>query len=179
MELLKGVRPLDIVLTVMLAALAAFLAVENVTAPANVDVAHPLDSHSVLLIPVYLLAVIPILVRRRAIVPAVWVSTAVMSASLPMFGWVTRCGFALPLAAAFAYAVARFAPGAAQKVVGVAGVIALQVVALVMDSSTGGLEGLEVGVPLAAVLYGIGALVTALVRRRINAPTLTPERVAA
>jgi hypothetical protein len=176
MHVLKGIRPLDIVLTVLLAALAAFLGWENVSAPADAELAHPLDSHSVLMIPVFVLAALPVLVRRRAVLPAVAVSTAIVLASLPAFGWVTRCGWALPLSLAYAYAVARFAGSVPRQLVGLVGVLALQVLSLMIDASTGGLwEALPFSVPAAAVCYGVGRLVETLVRRRVAAPTLTPE----
>src|SRR5438270_279197 len=103
-----GIRPLDYVMTGGMDALAAFLAVANVDAGPDADVAHKFDSHSALMLPVFIDAAAPILWRRRAILAAICVSFAVISASVLAFGWVTRCGFALLLSVAMAYAVARF-----------------------------------------------------------------------
>lgn len=179
MDILKGIRPLDVVLAAVMVALAAFIALENVNAGADFDVAHALDSHSALMVPVFVLAALPILWRRRNILAAIAVSFVVVAASVPAFGWVTRCGFALPLSIAMAYAVARYAGSRENQIIGLVGILALQVVTLVKDASTGGLSGLGVGVPLALVLYGIGLFVQSRVDKRASAPSLAPERVHA
>ncbi len=161
-----GIRPLDGVLAGVLVAVAVLIALENVTAGPDADVAHPLDSHSLWMIPVFALAVLPVLWRRRAVLAAIAASTLVMAASLPAFGWVTRCGFGLALSVALAYAVARFAGGRQEQLLGLAGIMALQLVTLVLDASTDGLGGLVVGVPLAALGYGAGVVVQARLRDR-------------
>ena len=76
-----------------------------------------------------------------------------------MFGWVTRCGWALPLSFAMAYAVARFAGSRQNHVIGLVGILALQIVTLVKDASTGGVGALTLSVPVAAAFYGIGLFV--------------------
>ena len=159
MDTFKGIRPLDYVLTAVMVALAVLIGLENVHATANVS--HALDSHSALMVPVFALAALPILWRRRNILAAIGVSFVVTAASVPMFGWVTRCGWALPLSMAMAYAVARFAGGKQNQVVGLVGILALQIVTLVKDSATGGLGALAVSVPAAALCYGIGRYVQA------------------
>ena len=83
----------------------------------------------------------------------------------------------LPLAIAYAYAVARFAGASARHALGLAGVVVLQVVVLIQDASTGGLDALSVGLPLAALAYGAGLLVQSRVARKGSAPTLADERV--
>lgn len=178
MDILKGVRPLDYILTAVMVASAALIGYENVTAGADADPAHSLDSQSALMIPVFVVAALPILWRRRHILAAIGVSVAVVAASVPMFGWVTRCGFALPLSIAMAYAVARFAGDKQKNLVGVVGILALQVVTLLKDSTTGGLGALVLSVPVAAAFYGIGCLVQS---RTENAavPTLDVEYVHA
>lgn len=183
MNILKGVRPLDYVLAAVMVAIAAFIGVENVIAETNADVAHPLDSHSALMVPVFVLAALPILWRRRGILPVIGASIVIVAASVDAFGWVTRCGFGLPLSAAMAYAVARFAATRQQHLVGLLGVLVLQVVVLVQDASTGGLGALPYTVPVAAVCYGVGLLVQALVQSRSGKtaaePTVVVERVHA
>ncbi len=176
MNILKGIRPLDYVLTAVMVGLAVVLAVMNMTVETS-DLAHPLDSQSALMIPVFVLAALPILWRREHVLTALGVSVAVVAASVPAFGWVTRCGFALPLAVAFAYAVARFAGGARNQFVGLTGVLLLEVVTLVQDASTGGLGGLVIGLPAAAIAYGAGVLVERGAATRTSAPTLSAERV--
>ena len=58
-----------------------------------------------------------------------------------------------------AYAVARFAGSRQNHVIGLVGILALQIVTLVKDASTGGLGALALSVPAAAVFYGIGLFV--------------------
>lgn len=171
----SGIRPSDLVLTALMVTLAVLIGLENTTAAAGAELAHPLDSRSVLLVPVFVLAALPILWRRRSVLPAIVVSTLVIAASLPAFGWVTRCGFALPLAAAFAYAVARFGGSGRAKLLGLAAIGLHEVVTLVMDASTGGFGGLILGVPAVALAYGAGVAVDRLSARRADAPTLSVE----
>ena len=175
MDILKGIRPLDYVLTAIMVALAAVIGIENVNAAADADVAHALDSHSALMIPVFVLAALPILWRRRNILAAIGVSFVVVAASVPAFGWVTRCGFALPLAIAMAYAVARFAGRRQNHIIGLVGVLALQIVTLMQDSSTGGLGALALSLPVTAIAYGIGLFVQSRAGRTVGGPTLPVE----
>ena len=138
MDILKGIRPLDYVLAAVMVALAALIGWENINAGPDADVVHALDSHSALMIPVFALAALPILWRRRNVLAAIGVSFVVTAASVPMFGWVIRCGWGLPLAIAFAYAVARFAGSKQDHVIGLVGILALQVVILVKDARRAG-----------------------------------------
>jgi hypothetical protein len=179
MDIFKGIRPLDYVLTALMVALAAVIALENVNAGADNDLAHSLDSQSWLLVPVFVLAALPILWRRRGILAAIGVSFVVVAASVPAFGWVTRCGFALPLSVAMAYAVARFAGSRQNHVIGLVGILALQIVTLMKDASTGGLGALALSVPAAAIFYGIGLFVQTRARRTAAEPTLGVEHVHA
>lgn len=178
MDILKGIKPLDYVLTAVMVALAALIGVANVTAGTDDDLAHQLDSQSALIIPVFVVAALPILLRRRNILAAIAVSFVVLAASVPAFGWITRCGFALPLSIAMAYAVARFAGSRQNHLIGLVGVLALQIVTLMKDSSTGGLSALSLSVPLAAVLYGIGLFVQSRAEKPAES-TLGVERVHA
>jgi len=179
MDIIKGVRPLDYALTAVMIALAAFIGFENVNAGADADLAHSLDSQSALMIPVFVIAALPILWRRRGILAAIGVSFVVIAASVPMFGWVTRCGWALPLSLAMAYAVARFAGSRQNQVIGLVGILALQMVTLMKDSSTGGLGALVLSVPVAAVFYGIGLFVQSRVEKSATEPRLDAEHVHA
>jgi hypothetical protein len=178
MDIVRGIRPLDFVLTACMVALAVVIGLENVTAGPDAGLAHPLDSQSAWMVPVFVVASLPILWRRRGILAAIAVSLVVVAASVPAFGWVTRCGFALPLSVAMAYAVARFAGSRQNQVVGLVGILALQVVTLVQDSSTGGLGALALSVPVTAVAYGIGLVVQSRAER-VAGPTLGVEHVHA
>jgi hypothetical protein len=180
MDHLKDLRPVDYVLAAVLVGLAALLGFVNVTANGDAaDLAKPLESQSPLIVPVFMAAALPILWRRRNVLAAISASFVVVAASIPAFGWVIRCGFALPLSIALAYAVARFAGSLQNHVVGLAGVLALQVVVLVRDASTGGLGALALSVPLAALAYGIGLFVQSRAQKRLERPTLAPEHVYA
>jgi hypothetical protein len=179
MDIVKGIRPLDYVLAAVMVALAAVIGLENVNAGPDADVAHSLDSHSALIVPVFVIAALPILWRRRGILGAIGVSFVVIAASLPAFGWVTRCGFALPLSVVMAYAVARFAGSKQNHIVGLVGILALQIVTLVKDSSTGGLGALGIGLPAAAIFYGIGLFVQSRAGERVAEPTVNLEHVHA
>jgi hypothetical protein len=179
MDIVTGIRPLDYVLTGVMVALAAAIGFENVNAGTDADLAHALDSHSALMIPVFVVAALPILWRRRGILPAIGVSFVVIAASVPAFGWVTRCGFALPLSIAMAYAVARFAGSRQNHLIGLVGILALQIVTLVKDSSTGGVGALWLSVPAAAVVYGVGAVVQSRATKKAAEPTLGVEHVHA
>ncbi len=177
MDIVKGVKPSDYALTALLVVLAVLIAVANMTASATADLPHALDSQSWWMIPVFAAATLPSLWRRRHVLPAIAVSFAVMAASLPMFGWVTRCGFGLPLAFALAYAVARFAGSRQNHVVGLLGVVALQLVTLVWDASTGGLEALAISLPGTAICYAAGLVVQRRSEKQQEAPTLAVESV--
>lgn len=179
MDIVKGIRPLDYALTAVMVALAAVIGLENVNAGADADLAHSLDSHSALMIPVFVVASLPILWRRRAILAAIAGSFVVIAASVPAFGWVTRCGFALPLSFAMAYAVARFAGSRQNHLIGVVGILALQIVTLMEDSSTGGLGALGLAVPVAAIFYGIGFVVQSRAQKESAEPRLNVEHVHA
>lgn len=179
MDIVKGIRPLDYVLTAVMVALATVIGLENVNAGADADLAHSLDSHSALMIPVFVIAALPILWRRRNILAAIGVSFVVVAASVPAFGWVIRCGFALPLSIAMAYAVARFAGSKQNHLIGLVGILALQIVTLMKDSATGGLSALGLSVPVAAVFYGIGLFVQSRAEKSAAEPTLGLEHVHA
>ena len=179
MDILKGIRPVDYVVTAVLVALAALLGVVNVTVGSDADLAHGLDSQSPLIVPMFMLAALPVLWRRRGVLAAVGASFVVVAASVPAFGWVIRCGFALPLSIVLAYAVARYAGGRQNQIFGLMGILAIQVVTLIKDASTGGLRALALSVPLAALVYGIGLFVQSKSTNNVERPTLDAERVYA
>ncbi len=179
MDIVKNIRPLDYVLTAAMVAIAAFIGIENANAGVDADLEHTLDSHSALMIPVFVAAALPILWRRRAILTAIGVSFVIVAASVLAFGWVTRCGFALPLSFAMAYAVARFSGAKQNHLIGLGGIVALQVVTLIKDSATGGLSALAFSVPVAAAFYGVGLFVQNRFERPVAEPTLDIKRVSA
>ena len=178
-DILKGIRPLDYVLTAVMVGLAALIGFENVNGWAEADVAHALDSHSALMIPVFVIAALPILWRRRNILAAIGVSFVVTAASVATFWWVTRCGWALPLSFAMAYAVARFAGSKQNHLIGLVGILAFLIAALVKDAATDGLGALGLALPVAALFYGIGYVVESRSRKQSDTPSVDAERVHA
>jgi hypothetical protein len=132
------------------------------------------------MLPAFVLVTLPILWRRRNVLAVTGITIAATAAHVLAFGWVTRCGVALPLSFALAYGIARLARGRRDHLLGLAGVLVLQLVTLAQDSSTGGLPGgLEIAIPLAAVFYGIGLLVQnrADKKHAVTTGARQPERV--
>jgi hypothetical protein len=167
--ILKGVRPLDYVLAGLMTALGALLMVENIASPDDADLAHPVSTHSWLILPVFVLVTLPILWRRRNILAVIGATIAASAVHLLAFDWLTRCGATLPLSFALAYAVARFAGTIRNQLIGVAGIVLLQVVVLFHDSSIGQVgDGLVISLPGAALFYGIGLLVQNRVSKKYH-----------
>lgn len=179
---LKGVRPLDYVLAGLMTVLGAFLMWENITSPDDADLAHPVSTHSWVILPVFLLVTLPILWRRQHILAVIGFTIAASAVHLLAFDWLTRCGATLPLSFALAYAVARYAAKMRNQLIGVAGIVALQVVVLIHDSSIGPVgDGLLIALPGAALFYGVGLLVQNRVTRKQQQPAAVapvPERAA-
>ena len=166
-ELLKNVRPTDYLLAALMTVAGAFLMWENISLSDDAGLAHPTSTTSWWMLPTFVLVTLPILWRRRNILAVVAVTTVVTAGHVLAFGWITRCGVLLPLSFALAYGVARFAGSLRNQMIGLAGILVLQLVTLVQDSSTGGLpHGLELAIPLAAVFYGIGLIVQNRATRR-------------
>ena len=173
--ILKGVRPLDYVLAGVMTVLGALLMVENIAAPADTDLAHPLSTQSWVILPVFLLVTLPILWRRRSILAVIGVTIVASAVHLLAFDWLTRCGAMIPLSFALAYAVARFAGNIRNQLLGVAGIVVLQVVMLTHDSSIGVLvDGLVIAIPGAALFYGAGLLVQNRVSRKQRSAVAAP-----
>jgi hypothetical protein len=176
--ILKGVRPLDYVLAGVLTALGALLMIENIVAGDDASLAHPTSTTSWLILPVFVLVTLPILWRRRNILAVIAATIVASAVHVLAFDWLTRCGVALPLTFALAYAVARFAGNMRNQLIGLAGIVVLLVVVLFHDSSIGNVpDGLIIALPGAALFYGIGLVVQNRVNRKpVDAPVI--ERAA-
>jgi hypothetical protein len=178
--ILKGVRPLDYVLAGIMTAAGVYLMYENVVAHGN-GLTHPQSSKSWAMLPAFVLVTLPILWRRRNILAVIGVTTVAAVGHVLAFGWNTRCGVALPLSVALAYAVGRFARTWTNHVIGLVGIVILQFVVLIKDSSIDGIAGaLVLSLPAAALGYGIGLFVQSKVTKKQSAevPALI-ERAAA
>lgn len=160
-QVFAGVRRGDVVLAALLTAAGAFLMVENIE---MTDAAVRVDSRSWLMVPVFAAATLPILWRRRSPFGVLAVTAAALAVHVLAFGWVTRCGVGLPLAVALAYAAGRLLRGLSAWAA-LAGSLGVQLLVLVKDSSAGW-GGLSIGVPLAAVAFGVGVLLA----RRADRP---------
>ena len=78
-----------------------------------------------------------------------------------------------------AYAVARFAGSRQNHVIGLVGILALQIVSLMKDASTGGLGALALSVPATAICYAIGLFVQSRATKASTETTLVVDRVHA
>ena len=166
----RGVRPLDYVLAALMTAAGVFLMVMNIVGDDATE-PHPVSTTSWLIVPLFLLVTVPVLWRRRNVVAVVGVTAAAAVVHVLAFSWLTRCGVVLPLSFALAYAVARFAGSRRDHLLGLAGIVVLQLVALVRDSSIDRVvEALPVALPGAALFYGAGLLVQNRVSRKQPVP---------
>lgn len=169
--ILKGVRPLDYGLAALMTAGGVLMMIENITAPADADLPHALSTQTAAMLPGFLLVTLPILWRRRNVLAVVGVTLVTMALHVVMFGWVTRCGVALPLGFALSYAVARFARGTRDHLTGLAGILALEMIMLLRDASIDrAFEALPIVIVGMALFYGIGLFVQNRVTRKIAAP---------
>ena len=177
----QGIRPLDYVLAGVLTAAGVILMVGNMMG-AESSLPHPVSTTSWLIVPAFLLTTVPILWRRRNILAVIGVTTAATAAHVLAFGWLTRCGVLLPVSVALAYAVARFAGSTGKHLIGLAGVVILQLVVLVRDSSIDQVtSALPLALPAAGLFYGIGLAVQNRVSKTRRAAAVAPvaERTAA
>ncbi|MCW2847916.1 MAG: hypothetical protein JWR90_1890 [Marmoricola sp.] len=161
----RGIRPVDWVLAGALTALGAFLMVENVLQP-DADVVsaisegsmvHEMSSRSWVMIPVFVLATVPVLWWRRGVITVAGIALVVMVAHDLLFGWVTRCGAGLPLAFVLAYLGAVSLDRARAWLSLGLGVL-LTCAVLVVDATTG-FEPVVLALPIVLIVFGIGRAV--------------------
>lgn len=155
----KDVRPMDAVLAIALSAAGVLLMIENINADAGDtnDLRHAITNQSWLMLPVFLVATVPVLWRRRNVLAVALLSTVAMGAHVLAFDWVVRCGAALPLSFVLAYSVGKLAQKR-ETYVGIAVVIVGQTLSLVKDSAVG-LEILPATAAIALAAWGIGIYV--------------------
>jgi hypothetical protein len=164
MTTFHDVRTGDAALAGVMTALGAALMVENILAPAGSDIR--VDSRSWLMVPLFAAFTVPILWRRRNMLAVCAVSAAALAAHVLAFGWVVRCGVALPLAIALAYGAGRLEQGW-RSWAGLVAAIGIQVLALLRDP-VAGLAIIPVTAVIGVAAWGIGA------RLRRNARTVVP-----
>ncbi len=127
------------------------------------------------MIPVFLVATVPVLFRRANMIAVILVAAAAMAVHVAAFGWVVRCGAGLPLAIVLAYSAGKLISDRTQSIVAMVLTIGVQYLVLVKDSAAG-LGILPVTALAGAAAWGIGWYVRS---RTSTAPTETPVPVAA
>jgi hypothetical protein len=166
MKKLQGVRMTDHLLAALFSAAGAVLMTFNITAGDDPSLVHPVSTTSWLIVPAFLLVTVPILWRRSNVTAVVAATMAAVALHVLAFGWLTRCGVVIPLSAALAYAVARFASGTREHTLGLAGIVITEVIMLWRDSSAGLADALPIAIAPVVVFYGLGWLVKNQVNRR-------------
>jgi signal transduction histidine kinase len=176
----RGVRPLDVVLTGLLVALAAWMMALDVLSD---DPTLRIDSRSWLILPVFLLAFVAVLWWRRNLLAVIGFAAAVMVAHDLLFGHLVRCGAGLPLVFALAF-LAGLRYGRRRGLVAVALTGAASAAVLIGDTAAGP-EVIPVVLVILVVLWGIGqvarsrsALADELRRRNRELQALREERAA-
>ena len=164
-SILRGVRPLDYVLAAVMTALGVVLMVANMQGS---DDGTRIDSTSWVMIPVFAVATVPILFRRRNLWAVLGVTAAAFAVHDVAFDWVIRCGAGLPLAFALAYSVGRLMTDRQQSYGGLAAVIGIQLLVLVRDSAAG-LEILPFTAVISVAFWGAGLYVQQRSHRSVAA----------
>src|SRR4051794_18924550 len=168
-KLLRGIRPVDVVLTALLCALGSLLAVMNIDSD---DPTTRVDSHSWLLLPVFVAAALPVLWWRRGILTVVLACCAAMALNVLAFGSIVRCGSGLPLAFTLAFPsglggrpnrgdrpnVGDRPDLGDRRFLALAATGLLTALVLIRDTAAG-LELLPVALVLCGVLFGIARVV--------------------
>jgi hypothetical protein len=173
-KLRQMIRPSDVLLAVLLSGLGVWLMVEDMQGPTSDT---RIDSTSWWLIPVFLLATVPLVLRRVNLMAVILLSAAAIGVHDVAFGWVVRCGAGLPLAGVLAYSAGRVLVDRRQSIVALALTIGVQALVLVRDS-VAGLAVLPVTAGVGIVVWGAGWYVRSLVSKRTELPTATPVRTA-
>lgn len=176
-EVFRGIRGRDWVLAGVLTGLGAVLAVMNVLSSdadtardvATGAMAHTTGTHSWWQVPVFVAAFAPVLWWRRSVLVVSAVALAVMVLHDLLFGWVTRCGAALPLALVLAF-LGALGYGRTKAWV-CCGISALLTVAVLIVDASAGPGALILALPVVLIVFGVGraARHRALLNRQLSA----------
>jgi signal transduction histidine kinase len=161
-EVFRGIRIRDLVLAGVLTALGALVMYLNLEesdaevarAVAEGTMAHAISSRSPWIVPVFLGATVPVLWWRRSVLAVTAVATAAVAAHVVLFGWVTRCGAALPLAFALAFLGAQVYDRARAWIV--FGLCTLLTAIMLSFDSSAGPDTLILAVPILLIVFGVG-----------------------
>jgi signal transduction histidine kinase len=172
----EGVKGRDWLLAGVLTALAAALALANVSSSdagtardvATGEMAHIIGSHSPWQL-LFAAAFVPVLWWRRSVLVATSVSLGVMALHDLLFGWVTRCGAGLPLAFVFAF-LGALSYERTKAWVSCALSALLTGAVLAVDASAGP-GALILALPMVVIVFGIGraARHRAMLNRQLKA----------
>jgi hypothetical protein len=167
-----AIRPTDVVLAVLLSGLGVWLMIETMRGPAG----HTrIDSTSWLMVPVFLVATLPVLLRRVNLLAVILVCAAAIAVHDVAFDWVVRCGAGLPLSGVLAYSAGRLLADRRQSAVALVLSIGVQALVLVRDSAAG-IAVLPVTAGIGVALWGAGWYVRSLLTKR-TAPAPQPAPV--
>ncbi|WP_375490758.1 hypothetical protein [uncultured Jatrophihabitans sp.] len=169
-----AIRPTDIVLALLLSALGVWLMAEDMGGSKD---GTRIDSTSWLLIPVFLVATLPVVFRRVNLMAVILVSAAAITVHDIAFDWVVRCGAGLPLTGALAYSAGRLLADRRQSVFALVLTIGVQALVLVRDSAAG-LGVLPVTAGLAVIAWGAGWFVRSQLAKR-SVPEQAPAPLPA
>jgi signal transduction histidine kinase len=150
MELRRGIRPVDAVLTAVLCGLGSSLGIMNVLSD---DPVTRIDSHSWLMVPVFVASAVPVLWWRRWPVGVTLFACTVMAVHVVAFGAVVRCGAGLPLSFTLAF-LSGLVERTGVRAIAVFGSGLLTALVLIRDTAAG-VELLPVALVLCGVLFGI------------------------
>ena len=161
-EIFRGLKVRDWLLAGVLTALGAVLALMNIVASdtqtmrdvAAGEMAHTIDTHSLWQLPVFVAAFVPVLWWRRGVLGVATVSLVVLGLHDLLFGWVTRCGAALPLAFVLAF-LGALSYGRIKAWL-CCGVSALVTVAVLAVDASAGPGALVLALPVVLIVAGLG-----------------------
>jgi signal transduction histidine kinase len=153
-EVFRGVKGRDWLLAGVLTALGATLSLMNVESGDSAEgMAHRIETHTPWQF-LFVAAFLPVLWWRRSVLATVSVSLGVMTLHDLLFGWVTRCGAALPLAFTYAF-LGALAYGRTKAWVTCALSAALTGAVLAVDASAGP-GALILALPVVVIVFGVG-----------------------
>ena len=159
---LRGIKAGDYVLASILVALGVLMGWVDVhqsdasvtQAIAGGSMVHTMSSHSVWMIPVFAAAAVPVLWWRRSVLAVTGIAAVIMALHDVLFGWVTRCGFGLPLALVLTF-LGALTYGWVKAWIA-AGLSALLAFAVVVVDSTTGPGVIALVLPVILVVFAIG-----------------------
>jgi hypothetical protein len=161
-EVFRGIKGRDWLLAGVLTALGAALSLLNITASdtetarqvASGQMAHTIDTHSPWQLPVFAAAFAAVLWWRRSVLVVTSVALGLLALHDLLFGWVTRCGAALPLAFVLAF-LGALSYDRTKAWVTCALSVLLTGAVLAVDASAGP-DALILALPVVVIVFAVG-----------------------